>query len=75
LVHLWAYPRCSFAVVIYTFLRNWGSEEYRKNFIPPLPSFFRTKDHVLDLTSPIKKSKMVEGKHGGQRDGKRGKRE
>jgi hypothetical protein len=41
----------------------------------PLPSFFRTKDHVLDLTSPIKKSKMVEGKHGGQRDGKRGKRE
>jgi hypothetical protein len=48
---------------------------FRKNFIPPLPSFFRTKDHVLDLTSPIKKSKMVEGKHGGQRDGKRGKRE
>ena len=41
----------------------------------PFTIIFRTKDHVLDLTSPIKKSKMVEGKHGGQRDGKRGKRE
>jgi hypothetical protein len=36
---------------------------------------FRTRDHVLDLTSLIKKSKIVENKHGGQKDGKRGKEE
>jgi hypothetical protein len=32
---------------------------------------FRRKDCGLYLISPIKKSKMVESKHGGQRDEKR----
>jgi hypothetical protein len=35
---------------------------------------FRTRDHVLDLTSLIKKSKIVEGKHGGQKMEKEGKK-
>jgi hypothetical protein len=48
------------------------SEITRKNFISSSFSlFFRRKGYGLDLIGPMERSKMVEDKHGGQRNGKK----